>query len=163
VVDNLNAASYVVNQGNTPVGYTLTSGCSKTLVNGEQASCTVVYSYAKAKLAVSSAMSWVLHDSLKVEGLRTGAPTAPDSAIVFKLYGPSVEKSCTDANLIYQETLTGVTGDATFATVAGFKVTDAGTYRWVVSYSGDDFNEAASTTCGDETHTITVGEPTPQQ
>jgi hypothetical protein len=45
--------------------------------------------------------------------------------------------------------------------VTGFKVTEAGTYRWVVSYSGDDFNNSQTTTCGDETHTITVGEPQP--
>ena len=111
-------------------------------------------------------MSWVLHDSLLISGLHSGAPNA--GTIVFKLYGPSVANTCADVddvangvvkNLLYAETLTGATGSGTFPTQAGFRVNAPGTYRWVVSYSGDDFNNPASTTCGDETHTITVGEP----
>jgi hypothetical protein len=56
-----------------------------------------------------------------------------------------------------------VAADGTFDTVNGFKVSQPGTYRWVVSYSGDAYNNEASTKCGDETHTITVGEPIPPQ
>jgi hypothetical protein len=171
-LSNLDAGSYVVHQSGTPTGYTLISGCgTQTLANDQSKSCAMVYSYAKNDPKVSSTMSWVLHDSLKVEDLRTGAANAGTSQIVFKLYGPSTEKLCLDAsdgthdaNLLWTEPpVIGVAADGTFETVNGFKVSQPGTYRWVVSYSGDAYNNEASTKCGDETHTITVGEPIPPQ
>jgi len=46
-------------------------------------------------------------------------------------------------------------------TTLALVVTAPGTYRWVVSYSGDNYNDGSATTCGDETHTIIVGDPQP--
>jgi len=164
----LDAGIYTVAPANQIVGYTSSGSCSQTLTNGGSATCTITYTYAKATPSVDSAMSWALHDSLNVHNLRTGASNAGASTIVFKLYGPSTEKLCLDAsdgthdaNRLYTETVTGVAADGNYPTVTGFKVTAAGTYRWVVTYGGDDFNNSASTACGDETHTITVGEPQP--
>src|SRR5204862_8268068 len=34
-----------------------------------------------------------------------------------------------------------------------------GTFRWIATYSGDTYNNGATTKCGDETHTITVHDP----
>ena len=139
-------------------------------VNSNPASVTVTFAPASPK--IGSSMRWVLHDSLKVDGLREGAPNADDSTIVFKLYGPSDEKSCIDpieggdsGNLKYVETLTKVRTSGEYPTQAGFGIaqTAAGRYRWVVSYSGDIYNTGSTTACGDETHTITVGEPKPLQ
>ena len=54
------------------------------------------------------------------------------------------------------------------ATVIGFNLGQLalqdkkGTYRWIAEYSGDDYNFGTVTACGDETHTITVGEPPAQ-
>jgi uncharacterized repeat protein (TIGR01451 family) len=149
--------------------YTISDG------HGGSATATVsiTVNLVKARPTFGSAMSWVLHDSLTINGIRTGAPDAATAKIVFKLYGPSVAKSCVDPdpqdstkahNLLAEEEVTGVTSSGKFSTTAGFPVdeSDAGTYRWVVSYTGDALNDGGTTACGDETHTIIVGEP-PQQ
>ena len=49
----------------------------------------------------------------------------------------------------------------TASTLAGFAITQAqaGQYRWIAVYSGDQFNNSFTTACGAETHTITVQSP----
>jgi hypothetical protein len=168
-IPNLNAADYLVNAApnGTPVGYTLGSSCPVTLDNGGTKTCTMVYSYAKNTPGAFTTMSWVLHDSMTLSSLRTGAGSHADQAtITFKLYGPSTEKLCLDqtdgqhpANLLGTKSITGVNADGTFDIPEGIAVSQAGTYRWVVTYSGDFFNNEVTSACGSETHTVTVGEP----
>ena len=51
------------------------------------------------------------------------------------------------------------------STVVGFNPGQAqlpnlkGTFRWIAEYSGDSYNDGATTKCGDEAHTITVNDP----
>ena len=50
---------------------------------------------------------------------------------------------------------------------AGFNLGQAqlptlqGTFRWIAEYSGDNYNNSATTRCGDEGHTIMVLDPAP--
>ena len=53
----------------------------------------------------------------------------------------------------------GITSAGPHGTPTGIPVTTPGTYRWVVVYSGDQYNNPSTSPCGAETHTITVGEP----
>jgi prealbumin domain-containing protein len=161
LVSNLDAGIYAVNASVTPNGYALGSPCSGTLVNGGSATCTMTYTYTKSHTTLGTDMSWRLIDSATIGNFRVGAgETATNATMVFNLYGPSEAKDC-GGTPIYTQTITGVTTAGPIAT-DGLVVTAPGRYRWVVSYSGDAYNDGSATTCGDETHTITVGEPTPQ-
>src|SRR5207247_254630 len=53
-----------------------------------------------------------------------------------------------------------VSGDGDYATPSGASPTQAGTYYWVASYSGDDNNKEAASGCADEP--ITVGQASPK-
>jgi len=124
----------------------------------------MVYNYTKAHTTLGTDMSWRLMDSATVGNFRAGAgQSADDATMVFKLYGPFAPtdaKSCGDDKLIAAATeiIKGVTIAGPIKNT-GYVVTDPGTYRWVVSYSGDAYNDPAATTCGAESHTITVISP----
>jgi hypothetical protein len=82
----------------------------------------------------------------------------PTGTITFKLYGPN-DADCSDTPL-FTSTST-VLGNASYQSGA-YTVTQPGTYRWVVFYSGDDNNQSAGPTgCGDSTETVVVTPATP--
>jgi hypothetical protein len=163
------------------VGYTagdwscdhgLLVGNSLTLGPGQSAECTIINTYEKP--IMTSAMSWVLHDSVTITGLRSGDEA--NATVTFKLFGPN-DATCTtvingngSGEPVGVGTVVenGVTKWVT-STQAGFNVLESslptdpsdlthpkGTYRWIAEYSGDANNGASSTACGDETHTITL-------
>jgi hypothetical protein len=78
---------------------------------------------------------------------------SPGGSIEFKLYGPSATAACS-GTAVDDETVP-VSGDGTCTTPAGVTPTQAGTYWWTASYSGDPNNNTAATNCGDEPVTIT--------
>jgi len=100
---------------------------------------------------------------LILSGFRAGDT---GGTVTFKLYGPD-DTTC--AGLVINgangsgETLPVQNGRA--STVAGYTPGQAqlpnlrGTFRWIARYGGDNYNEATSTTCGDEAHTVTVYDP----
>ena len=107
-------------------------------------------------------MSWGLRDSLAVSGARPGATGA---TVTFKLYGPS-DPTC--AGPIINGSGIGEVRpvqNGIASTLAGFSLDQTalpngrGTFRWIAEYSGDTYNEATATKCGDEGHTITVFDP----
>jgi hypothetical protein len=161
---NFSAGAYALSE-TTVAGYTASawsctgsgtqSGSSITLANGQSATCTIVNNDAKAAPAAATAMSWVLHDSATVSGIRPGAPDASSATITFRLYGPN-DAACTTPINGGGEVRAVAGGTA--ATVAGFAIGEGqvGTYRWIAAYSGDQFNLPAVTACGAETHTITI-------
>ena len=129
------------------------SGASIALANGESATCTITNNDSKAAPTAATAMRWVLHDSATVTGIRAGAPDAASATITFTLYGPT---DATCSSPIATEVRPATGGAA--STVSGFQIGEGqvGTYRWIASYSGDQFNAAHATACGAETHTITI-------
>jgi hypothetical protein len=161
----VNAGYYLVTETSLS-GYRQVSavGCEGTLVNGGAATCTITNGDSKARPTAATTMSWVLHDSLTISGIRAGGSGA---TVTFKLYGPD---DATCAGSVINGGGSGelrpvVNGRA--ATSVGFNLLQSnlpnnkGTYRWVAVYSGDVNNNGASTQCGDETHTITVLDPAP--
>ena len=77
----------------------------------------------------------------------------PTGTITFKLYGPS-DTQCT-GTAVFSSTLTA-TG-AGYYSSGSFTAEKAGTYRWVVDYSGDQNNSAAGpTACGEDSETVRV-------
>ena len=77
----------------------------------------------------------------------------PTGTITFKLYGPD------DANCSRTPAFTSsatVNGNGAYQSGAA-TITQVGTYRWVVDYSGDQNNNGAGpTACGESTETVIV-------
>ena len=82
----------------------------------------------------------------------------PTGTLTFNLYGPD-DPTCTTAP-VFTSTST-VIGNGYYQSGA-FTLTRAGTYRWVVGYSGDDNNQPAGpTACGEATETLVVSPASP--
>ena len=77
----------------------------------------------------------------------------PTGTITFTLYDPS--------NTVIDTEMVAVNnGNATYSTPTGAQATQAGTYQWVASYSGDGNNNAVSSTTGNEPVTVETSTPT---
>jgi hypothetical protein len=82
----------------------------------------------------------------------------PTGTIIFKLFGPD-NANCSGTP-IFTGTK-GVSGNGSYES-AKFPVTQPGTYRWVVEYSGDTNNHAAGpTACGKDTETVVISMASP--
>jgi hypothetical protein len=85
----------------------------------------------------------------------------PSGSIVFELFGPS-DQSCSGPPVFTSVVAAEGNGDYRSAT---FTVPGPGTYRWVVTYSGDAVNTSVGPTgCGESSETTTVSAtpaPTP--
>lgn len=94
-----------------------------------------------------------IHDTATLTG---GA--APGGTLTFKLFGPN-DDTCSAAP-IFDATI-GFDGGGPHNS-PGFTPPAAGTYRWVVSYSGDRNNEPAGPTrCGDASETVELRKAQP--
>ena len=83
---------------------------------------------------------------------------SPVGALKFRLYGPD-DGTCAAAPIF--NTTIGFTGGGEHNS-PGFTPPAAGTYRWVVSYSGDRNNEPAGPTrCGEASETVTLTKAQP--
>jgi hypothetical protein len=82
----------------------------------------------------------------------------PSGTNTFNLYGPD-DSNCSGP-AVFTDTK-AVNGNGSYQSAA-FSLTQPGTYRWVVHYSGDNFNEAAGpTACRDDTETVVVNKASP--
>jgi hypothetical protein len=82
----------------------------------------------------------------------------PTGTITFKLFGPN-GNDCSGTPSFTSTSM--VVGNGSYQAGA-YTVTQPGTYRWVVDYSGDDNNKPAGpTTCGDNTETVTITPASP--
>jgi hypothetical protein len=132
-----------VKNGGAPV-----SGSSVTLGLGDTATCTITNDDDINLPEIASSMSWILHDSMALTGFLSGGGT---SSATFNLYkDDGTMTSCESATLIHTETVLVDDNDGTASTSTGELVTEAGTYRWVVTFSGNTYNASLSTDCGDE-------------
>jgi hypothetical protein len=105
----------------------------------------------KAQPGISTAQNLLPNDDATISG---GFGT-PGGTITFSLFSPS-DATCSGTPA-YTQTV-NVSGNGTYSTTnTTFLATDTGTWRWLVSYSGDGNNEAATSACGVENFTITNG------
>jgi hypothetical protein len=83
---------------------------------------------------------------------------APTGTITFKLFGPN-DDGCA-GRPVFTSTST-VLGNGSYES-GSFAPTAAGTYHWVVDYTGDDNNKAAGpTACGDNAETVVITRASP--
>ncbi len=82
----------------------------------------------------------------------------PTGTLTFELFGPD-DANCSRAPAFTYDAT--VIGNGSYQS-GSFTANAAGTYRWVVEYSGDANNDAAGpTACGDDTEAIVVSPATP--
>ena len=75
----------------------------------------------------------------------------PTGTITFTLYDPS--------NSVIDTEMVAVNGDGTYSTPTGAQATQAGTYQWVASYSGDPNNNPVASNKGDEPVVVSTAVP----
>jgi uncharacterized repeat protein (TIGR01451 family) len=78
----------------------------------------------------------------------------PTGSLTFNLYGPSNTPSCAGTP-VFTSTVGAVSGNRSYDS-AGFTPTQAGTYYWTASYSGDPDNYPASEACGAANESVHV-------
>jgi hypothetical protein len=90
----------------------------------------------------------------------TGGATelAPTGTITFTLFGPD-DGSCANG-AIHTESV-AVNGFGDYTTPDGYAPTQAGTYYWVATYSGDANYDANDAPCGAPDESVEVSAPTP--
>ena len=79
--------------------------------------------------------------------------SAPSGSITFTLFGPN-NSACTGTP-IFTSTVSSVNGNGSYPSQA-FTASSAGTYDWVVTYSGDANNAGASAACGSANESVAV-------
>jgi hypothetical protein len=84
----------------------------------------------------------------------SGRQSGVNGNILFNLYGPG-DATCAGPILYTRSVLAGASNGPYNS--GHFTPTTAGTYNWVVSYSGDTNNTASASACGDESVTIGAG------
>ncbi len=154
----VDAGSYSVVEDGLPIsGYTTTYGnslnsagnCTDLVVPlGGTVTCTITNNDAKASPSGTTSQKWTLHDELTISGLRAGG--SPAASVTFSLYS---DDSC--STLVNSEQDTTIFAGVA-STTTGITVDDSGTYYWRVHYSGDSYNDAFTTACGDEVTQISA-------
>ncbi len=99
--------------------------------------------------AISTAQNLLPNDAATISGVTSHA----GGTVTFSLFGPS-DATCSAAP-VYTQTV-NVVGNGTYNTTnTTFLATGNGTWRWMVSYSGDSNNLGSTSACGVEQFTIT--------
>jgi hypothetical protein len=118
--------------------------------NGATSGCdTEIVVVNQNQAALSTAQNLLPNDDATLSGVISNA----GGTITFNLYDPS-DATCSGTPA-YTETV-NVNGSGTYSTTnTTFIASAEGTWRWLVSYSGDVNNAGATSACGVENFTIT--------
>jgi hypothetical protein len=129
--------------------------------------CSILFS------GVSSASATPSIATTASPNITLGAGTLTDSATVsgrvspvagatvdFRLYGPN-DATCTGAPAAQSLNVPYPVAGGAVTSTPPFAPTQAGTYRWVASYSGDANNVPVTGACGDAGETTVVARATP--
>lgn len=157
---------YSLSESATPTGYTASTwSCSGggtfvspdkiTLALGDDVTCQITNDDTKNTPTGSTLMSWVLHDSATF-AIRAGASDAASAQITFRIYSDDQCAIQLGSDESVAVTLNGPGTEASASTATGYATSSTGTYYWRAFYGGDDFNNAASTSCGSEITTIST-------
>lgn len=86
----------------------------------------------------------------------SGATSDAGGTIDFRVYGPD-DATCS-GTAVFSDLANAVSGNGDYTSDA-FTPSAVGTYKWVVSYSGDANNSPASSACGVEVLTVNLNQP----
>ena len=143
-------ASYSGDTHNSPVTSPCGARDESVLVKTSQSGTPtpILTTQASGPVTVGDA----IHDTATLSGGQT-----PTGTISFKLYSTTTCKTLVTT----LSALAPVTGDGAYRS-ATFVPATAGTYYWTASYSGDTFNNPATSPCGAATESSTVTRVTPK-
>jgi hypothetical protein len=143
-------ARYSGDAANHPAGPTA-CGDSAELAVVRPADITPVVPAFSTTASPSTGVGAPIHDVAHVSG-----GIDPGGTVTFELFGPT-DTACSGQPLV--TTTAPVSGNGNY-TSATFVVQQAGTYRWVATYSGDALNTGVGpTTCGAGGETVDVSSP----
>jgi hypothetical protein len=159
--EKLGSGTYTVTEGtqtapwsfvsltcDTATGVTITGQeVSIALGNGQNVTCTYTNTFTKGQPTAATAQDLIPNDNFTLSG-GLGTPTG---TVTFNLYAPT-DATCAGTPA-YTQTVT-LTNGAAATTNSTFHATTEGTWRWASTYSGDAYNNSASSTCGVERFTI---------
>jgi hypothetical protein len=156
------ADTYALAETNGPSGYTagswscewddeeatgvptMPTASSVTVGLGDAITCTIDNDDDVATPSGETVQSWVLHDSITISGIRSGAEDEDDATVTFFIYS---DEECSTLVAAGED---AAIVDGVASTSTGFAVSDTGFYYWVAAYSGDEFNTGFETGCGTE-------------
>jgi hypothetical protein len=105
----------------------------------------------RATPGISTAQNLLPNDSATISGATSNA----GGTVTFKLFSPS-DATCSGTPALSQTV--SVSGNGTYVTTnTAVLATATGTWRWLVTYSGDTNNVGNTSACGVENFTITNG------
>jgi hypothetical protein len=119
--------------------------------------CDEILTVSKANPTLASAPRLIPQDDATLSGIAAGGTT--QATLLFELFPPS-DASCAGSPVFSQSV--NVNGDGTYTTTnsgaanntpTSFRLTSAsasGTYKWKVTYSGDEANNVKTKSCGSE-------------
>jgi hypothetical protein len=166
----VDAGTYTLSEGGGPADYTpsdwvctgatSSSAASVTLANGDDATCTITNDDLASSSSVLTEQSRILRDSATVT-MRTGGSASSvkfsvfDSLAACQAYEKDPEDPAGEPLWTTTGTVTEGTGSGTADTYAadpngGYLALSPGTYYWLAEFSGNTYNDASASGCGDE-------------
>ena len=140
--------------GATATGTAYNAG-SVTVPNGGTVVCTITNNDDKASPGGSTAQTYTISDSLTMSGMTTGASTP--GSLTFRLWQTKTGSVCSD-QVGSDVVVSNIIANTQYAMPSGISVSSGITYYWTVQYSGDEFNNGFTTSCGSESTTISKTE-----
>ena len=119
---------------------------------------TVVVNQAIPSLSSTASPSVTVGGAVSDTATLSGGDN-PSGTVMFKLFGPG-DPTCVGSP-IFTSKVNTVNGNGTYASDP-FTASTSGTYRWVVTYSGDANNQGASAACGTDSESVAVTAATTQ-
>ncbi|HEY3515055.1 MAG TPA: hypothetical protein VGL36_38100 [Kribbella sp.] len=119
--------------------------------NGATSLCTSEHLVvAKANPAIATAPNVIPNDDATIS-----AASSPTGTVTFKLFAPA-DTTCS-GSAAFSQTV-AVNGNGTYSTSnTSFVAGTLGTWRWLVTYSGDANNNSTTSACGVERFTLANG------
>ncbi|MHA6513786.1 hypothetical protein [Tessaracoccus sp. Z1128] len=122
--------------------------------------CTFTNQFTKAGPTATTAQSLIPNDTFTLSGAFVpSSATVPGGTVSFKLFGPA-DATCSGTPALETNGIALAAAGTTPATFTAattnttFVASTAGTWRWVVVYSGDNYNTGVTKACGVEQFTI---------
>ena len=118
--------------------------------------------FVNPSITTSATASASIGSSISHSATLTGAVPAATGTITFTAYGPvaGTNPTPTCTTVAFTSSTFAVSGPGTYGP-ASFTPTQAGTYFWIASYSGDGSDAPATTACGDNGETSLVAPKSP--
>ena len=138
-------ANNKITKGGVVYNVSYSGTCSGTIASTVTATCTITNTAQKAQPGIGTTQTWTLNDAMALTSFRTGGT---GGTATFTLYKDNGALTCQDGTQVYTSGAVNVNNaTGTAATTGGYTTSTAGTYRWLVVYSGNNLNDGITSNC----------------